>query len=59
MKKDGLDVWIDRNPSKSIITPEQITRRCLKERISELEKTRDEITYELDRLYSLVDGMKI
>ena len=59
MKKDGLDTWIDGNPGKSIITPEQITRRCLKERILELEKTRDEITYELDRLYSLVDGMKI
>lgn len=59
MKKDGLDVWIDGNPGKSIITPEQITRRCLKERILELEKIRDEVTYELDRLHSLVGGMKI
>ena len=58
MNKDGLDAWIDKKP-KSIITPDTITRQCLKERIQELEKTRDEITYELDRLNSLVDGMRI
>lgn len=59
MRKDGLDVWIDKKPAKSIITQEQITRQCLKERIAELEKTRDEIAYELDRLNSLVDGIQI
>jgi hypothetical protein len=56
---DGLDRWIedDKKPSskfsKSLFPHEQITLHSLKERIVELEKMRDQILYELDKLKAL------
>lgn len=51
----GLDKWTDKRNddpthTKSILSEELITRYSLKERILELEKMRDQILYELDRL---------
>lgn len=58
MDADGLDRWIecDKKPSsefpKSLFPHEQITLYSLKERIAELERMRDQIMYELNRLKS-------
>ena len=59
---DGLDRWIDGNKkpslefSKSLFPRERITLYSLKERIIELERMRDQILYELDRLKSFSEG---
>ncbi|MEW6043671.1 MAG: hypothetical protein AB1608_05365 [Thermoproteota archaeon] len=56
---DGLDRWIENDKrqnkafSKSLFPHERITLFSLKERIAELERMRDQILYELDRLRSL------
>jgi hypothetical protein len=55
---DGLDGWIekDKKPdtefSKSLFPHERVTLYSLKERIAELERMRDQILYELNRLKS-------
>lgn len=59
MEDVGLDRWInddrkqDKTFSKSLFPHERITIFSLKERILELERMRDQILYELDRLKSL------
>jgi hypothetical protein len=59
---DGLDRWIesDKKPtskfSESLFPHERITLYSLKERIVELERMRDQILYELDRLQSFSEG---
>lgn len=56
MDKDGLDKWVEKEQkpdeafSKSLFPHERITLYSLRERILELEKMRDQILYELDRL---------
>jgi hypothetical protein len=59
----NLDKWIDDKKekqtfSKSLFTQEQITAYTLKEKIAELEKMRDHILYELDKLSSLAEEIK-
>jgi hypothetical protein len=59
---DGLDRWIKKNKSpssefsESLFPQERITLHSLKERIAELERIRDQILYELDRLKSFSEG---
>ncbi len=59
---DGLDRWIEDDTkssskfSKSLFPHERIALYSLKERIEELEKMRDQILYELDRLKSFSEG---
>jgi hypothetical protein len=59
MEDSGLDRWIDADKrpdktfSKSLFPHERITLFSLKEKILELERMRDQILYELDRLKSL------
>jgi hypothetical protein len=59
---DGLDRWIRKNERqnsefpKSLFPHEQVTLYSLKERIVELERMRDQILYELDRLKSFSEG---
>lgn len=63
MKDSGLDRWVDANKSPdktfsmSLFPHERITLFSLKERILELERMRDQILYELDRLKSLSEDM--
>ncbi|HXW01829.1 MAG TPA: hypothetical protein VD828_00460 [Candidatus Nitrosotenuis sp.] len=56
---DGLDKWIEKHTnskfSKSLFPHDRITLYSLKERIIELERMRDQILYELDRLKSLAE----
>ena len=62
MKPRGLDKWIemkDQRQYRTIITSDEITKQCLKERILELQKTQEEIMYELNRLKSLTDGLRV
>lgn len=64
MKPEGLDKWVDKknpsqNHSKSILSAEAITRYSLKERILELEKMRDQILYELDKLKTFSEDRKL
>lgn len=63
MPPDGLDEWIEKKPSQNQPTPilssEMITRYSLKERILELEKMRDQILYELDKLKSFSEDRKL
>lgn len=60
--QDGLDRWIKKNEmsssefSGSLFPQERITLHSLKERIVELERIRDQILYELDRLKSFSEG---
>lgn len=62
MKDFGLDRWIDADKrpgntfSKSLFPHERITLFSLKERILELERMRDQILYELDKLKSFLDN---
>ena len=60
---DGLDKWIDKHAnnkfSKSLFPHDCITLHSLKERIIELERMRDHILYELDRLKSLAEERHI
>jgi hypothetical protein len=62
---EGLDKWIDKNKeddsefSSSLFPHERITLCSLKERIAELERMRDQILYELDRLRSFSEGKKM
>ncbi len=61
MSADGLDKWIEEKQnnvskfSKSLFPHDHITLYSLKERIVELERIRDQILYELDRLKSLAE----
>ncbi|MEM3063802.1 MAG: hypothetical protein QW177_00355 [Candidatus Nitrosotenuis sp.] len=56
---DGLERWMGecrkqaKTFSESLFPHERLTLISLKERILELEKMRDQILYELDRLRSL------
>ena len=56
---DGLDRWIQNGTkpsskfSKSLFPHERIVLHSLKERIAELEKLRDQILYEIDKLKAL------
>ena len=64
MQSDGLDEWIEKkkpsqNQSTSILSSEMITRYSLKERVLELEKMRDQILYELDKLKALSEDRKL
>lgn len=64
MHSDGLDKWIDKknqsdDNSQSMQSQEAITRFSLKERILELEKMRDQIIYELDKLKGLAENRKL
>ena len=62
MKPEGLDSWIERNDQRkcrSITSPDEITRQSLRERIVELQKAKEDITYELNRLKSFADGVEI
>lgn len=64
MNYDGLDEWIEKkkpsqNQSTSILSSEAITRHSLKERVLELEKMRDQILYELDKLKILLEDRKL
>lgn len=56
---DGLDKWIDKHVnskfSKSLFPHDRITLHSLKERIVDLERMRDQILYELDRLKALAE----
>jgi hypothetical protein len=56
---DRLDKWIDKHAnskfSRSLFPHDHITLHSLKERIIELERMRDQILYELDRLKSLAE----
>lgn len=58
---DGLYKWIDEKPNndhkfaKSLFPHDRIALYSLKERIVELERMRDQILYELDRLKSLTE----
>jgi hypothetical protein len=56
---DGLDEWMDKHASskfsKSLFPHDRITIHSLKERITDLERMRDQILYELDRLKSLAE----
>lgn len=61
---NSLDDWLDKKNTKSdhtrsIISEELLIRHSLKERILELEKMRDQILYELDRLKDIVEGKKL
>lgn len=60
---DGLDKWIDKHDnskfSKSLFPHDHITLHSLKERIIELERMRDQILYELDRLKSLAEERRL
>jgi hypothetical protein len=59
MEDSGLDRWVssgklpDKPFSKSLFPHERIILFSLNERILELERMRDQILYELDRLKSL------
>jgi hypothetical protein len=62
MSKDGLDKWVEKEQnsdtsfSKSLFPHERLALYSLKERILELEKMRDQILYELDRLKSFAEN---
>ena len=59
-----LDKWRNKDDAnitkpKSVLSSETITRYSLKERILELEKMRDQILYELDRLQEITQNRKL
>lgn len=61
---DGLGIGIDEKKPRqdhceSILSSEMITRHSLKERILELEKMRDQILYELDKLKIFSEDRKL
>lgn len=58
---NGLDRWVDDGKPKktfenSLFPHERVALFSLKERIMELERMRDQILYELDRLKSLSEN---
>jgi hypothetical protein len=64
MRKNSLDDWLGKKNTKpdhtqSILSEELLIRHSLKERILDLEKMRDQIMYELDRLKEVVEGKKL
>lgn len=64
MHKNSLDDWLAKKNTKldhtqSILSEELFIRHSLKERISELEKMREQILYELNRLKEVVEGKKL
>lgn len=56
MDEKGLDRWVEKKQktdetfTKSLFPHERLALYSLKERILELERMRDQILYELDRL---------
>jgi hypothetical protein len=64
MSKDGLDKWVTKERksetafSKSLFPHERLALYSLKERILELERMRDQILYELDRLKAFSESDK-
>lgn len=64
MSKDGLDKWVEKEQkldvvfSKSLFPHERLALYSLKERILELEKMRDQILYELDKLKAFAENEK-
>ena len=61
MKSEGLDSWIERTDQRkcrSITSPEEITRQSIREKMAELQKAKEDITYELNRLKSFVDRIE-
>lgn len=59
---DGLDRWIDNTPQrkagfeKSLFPHEQVVLDSLKERILELERMKEQIRCELDRLKKMAEN---